>query len=68
VLFPLGDWQFWAVTASAAGAVWVLLRPFLASGERAGGGPCSHCGVAAGAPCQGGGAPRERLVTLGKGR
>jgi hypothetical protein len=65
--FPLGDWQFWAVTASAAGAVWMLVRPFL--GPRAGeaADSCQRCGVAAsGAACRGGGG--ERLVVLGKKR
>jgi hypothetical protein len=57
--FPFGDWQFWAVTASAAGAMWMLVRPFL--GARAGDlvDPCSRCTVAAaaaaGAACRGGG-------------
>jgi hypothetical protein len=64
--FPFGDWQFWAVTASAAGAVWMLVRPFL--GPRAGeaADACQRCGVAAaGAACRGGGGG-ERLVVLGK--
>lgn len=41
--FPLGDWQFWAVTASAAGAAWMLVRPFLADRERPGGEACADC-------------------------
>lgn len=64
--FPLGDWQFWAVTASAAGAVWMLVRPFL--GARAGDAedPCRRCTVAAaGAACRDGGG-RSRLVVLGE--
>jgi hypothetical protein len=62
--FPLGDWQFWAVTASAAGAVWMLVRPFLGGGIGDATDPCQRCGVAAaGAACRGGG---ERLVVLGK--
>lgn len=60
--FPFADWQFWAVTASAAGAVWMLVRPFL--GGKAGGpaDPCAGCPAAAAGPaCRGGG---ERLVAL----
>lgn len=65
--FPLGDWQFWTVTAAAAGSVWLLVKPFLPRGEMKAGGSCSHCGVAAGSPCQRTPGP-ERLVTLGKDR
>ncbi|HEX2253721.1 MAG TPA: hypothetical protein VHQ65_10690 [Thermoanaerobaculia bacterium] len=77
--FPVGDWQFWVVTLSAVGSLWMLVRPFLAPrGKKgAGAGSCSQCGVAAGAPCQGtrGGAAgagghggREHLVVIGKHR
>jgi hypothetical protein len=49
--FPLADWQFWAVTAAAVGAVWLLVEPFVGGAGKKTGGPCSQCGVAAGAPC-----------------
>lgn len=26
---PLSDWQFWLVTALAAGALWILIRMFI---------------------------------------
>ena len=65
--FPLGDWQFWTVTAAAIGSVWMLVQPFLARDRKKSGGPCSHCGVGAGSPCQRSAGP-QRLVTLGKGR
>jgi hypothetical protein len=66
--FPIADWQFWTVTVGAAGAVWMLVRPFV--GRTGGGraaGSCSQCGAAAGAPCQGG-SRSDRLVSLGKAR
>lgn len=65
--FPLGDWQFWTVTVAAAGSLWLLVKPFLARDPEGGGGPCSHCGVSKGSPCQRSSGP-ERLVLLGKGR
>lgn len=64
--FPLGDWQFWTVTACAAGAVWMLIQPFLGRGE-APPGPCASCPKNAwveGDREQGGG--RGGLVTIGK--
>ena len=51
--FPVGDWQFWVVTVSALGSVWMLVRPFLGPRGKRAAGPCSQCGVAAGAACQG---------------
>ena len=67
--FPFGDWQFWTVTAAAAGAVWVLVRPFLARTPDAAPGPCGSCPSASGGGC-GTAAPerRERLVVLRGGR
>jgi hypothetical protein len=55
---PLLDWQFWAVTVAAVGAVWTLLRPFFGAGGAGGAGlrkagdPCSLCRAASGAPCR----------------
>ncbi len=43
--FPIGDWQFYVVTAVAVGGAWALLRPFLR--RRRAGAPCSGCGPAA---------------------
>jgi hypothetical protein len=65
--FPLADWQFWTVTVAAVGAVWLLVEPFVGGAGKKTGGPCSQCGVAAGAPC-GDDSPRDRLVVLGKPR
>jgi hypothetical protein len=61
--FPVGDWQFWAVTVSAAGSVWMLVRPFLPRGGRPAGNACASCSAAAGAPCRRG-AGRDGLVGL----
>lgn len=66
--FPVADWQFWAVTASMLGSVWMLVRPFV--GERkpkASRGGCADCARAAAPRCPtGNGGARERLVLLGK--
>lgn len=40
--FLLGDWQFWTVTACAAGAVWMLIKPFAGRGTTPAG-PCASC-------------------------
>ena len=66
--FPVGDWQFWTVTASAAGAVWLLVRPFLADRRKAPGGSCADCtagacGAARSRPLGGG---RSDLVDIGR--
>lgn len=37
---PIDDWQFWAVSVVALGAVWLLLRPILASKSSDG---CDTC-------------------------
>ena len=39
---PLGDWQFWLVTALAAGAVWIVVAPLLPR-RRGKPGPCPGC-------------------------
>jgi hypothetical protein len=44
--FPLADWQFWVVTASAAVALWSLVRPFLARAPRGACGSCNGCAKA----------------------
>lgn len=65
--FPLGDWQFWIVTAGAAVSVWAIVRPFLRRASPRDAAACAHCPhaatiIAAARPDGGG----ERLVTLGK--
>lgn len=66
--FPVADWQFWAVTASMLGSLWMLVRPFV--GERPakpGRGGCADCALGAAPRCPtGNGGGRERLVLLGK--
>ena len=42
MLFPVGDWQFWVVTACAAVAAWWLVRPFFGRGAPPSG-PCASC-------------------------
>lgn len=66
--FPLGDWQFWTVTAGAVAAVWAIVRPFVRRASPRDAAACAHCKHAATvAPerTEGGG---ERLVTIGKVR
>ncbi len=38
---PLGDWQFYIVTAAMLGAVWLIVRPLLP--RKGGSGGCPHC-------------------------
>ena len=66
--FPVGDWQFWAVTASMLGSVWMLVRPFVGERKpRAARGGCADCAAAAAPRCPSGTrAGSERLVLLGK--
>lgn len=40
--FPWHDWQFWAVTAAAAGGLWTLVRPLLPQRGKSEA-PCGHC-------------------------
>jgi len=64
--FPVSDWQFWVVTVAAMGSFWALVKPFLPGGKSETNSPCSHCGVAAGAPCgRANATPGAQLVTLG---
>ena len=67
--FPVGDWQFWCVTASAVGAVWLLVKPFLGRAPQAGGG-CAGCSVAGGRckPLRTAERDGDRLVVLRGGR
>ena len=62
--FPLGDWQFWTVTACAAGAVWMLIQPFLGRGE-APPGPCASCPKSARVEGGGQDGGRGGVVTIG---
>lgn len=65
--FPVADWQFWAVTASTLGSVWMLVRPFVGDrASKAGRGGCADCAGAAAPGCGTGEGGRERLVLLGK--
>lgn len=73
MIFPLADWQFWTVTVTTIGALWMLIRPLLGGLSRSGstnrgGGPCSRCGVPASAQCRGGSQTRHHLATLGSRR
>lgn len=67
--FPLGDWQFWTVTACALGAVWMLVKPFVGRNQ-APPEPCASCPKsvreAHGQAGESGG--RDELVTIGKAR
>jgi hypothetical protein len=69
---PLDDPQFWCVTAGAAGAVWMLVKPFLGRPAASTGGPCGGCSAAGGCRTHApDGAPDEageRLVVLRGGR
>lgn len=60
--FPITDWQFWTVTASAVWAVWVVVKPFLPGKREEGATACSHCAVGSGPKCQTAG---PELVSLG---
>ena len=68
--FPVADWQFWVVTATAVGALWALVRPFLGNdGESTAQAPCAKCGTSAsGASCGHSGSAEPKLVTLGGNR
>ncbi|MCC6907683.1 MAG: hypothetical protein IT430_07070 [Phycisphaerales bacterium] len=37
---PLGDWQFYVVTAAALGGIWLIVRPLLG---RPGNSGCPNC-------------------------
>lgn len=64
---PLGDWQFWTVTACALGALWLLIRPFVGR-SKAAPGACASCPksahVVSSHDSKSGG--RDKLVTIGK--
>ena len=62
--FPVADWQFWTVTITAVGSVWVLVRPFLRRDATPGPGACASCPKAPGGRCTTH-EDRERLVVLG---
>lgn len=64
--FPIDDWQFWSVTAATAGALWLLVKPFLGR-ESQPAGPCPSCPQSEGGRCASHEA-RERLVVLGGDR
>jgi len=38
---PLGDWQFYIVTAAMLGAMWLIVRPLLPRKDGSTG--CPHC-------------------------
>ena len=64
--FPLGDWQFWTVTAGAVAAAWMVVRPFIRRASPKDAAACAHCKHAttiAPERADGGG---ERLVPIGK--
>lgn len=64
---PLGDWQFWTVTAFTLGAVWLLVKPSVSRGETPSG-TCASCPKslhAASAP-KATSSGRDQLVTIGK--
>ncbi len=63
---PALDWQFWTVTAAAAVAVWMLVKPFVGSKKKNAASPCSLC-TAAGPPCRSGGG-RDRRATIDRAR
>ena len=44
---PLGDWQFWAVTAAALLGVWLISKRLVAPKSNHGGGACSNCALGA---------------------
>ena len=46
---PLGDWQFWVVTAIALAGVVLVVRPLLPS-SKSSPPPCTGCGGAGGGP------------------
>lgn len=64
--FPLGDWQFWTVTAGALAAAWVIVRPFLRRASPRDAAGCAHCKHAATIAPEPTEAAGERLVTIGK--
>ena len=57
---PLGDWQFWVVTALVVWAAWTVVRPFLPIGRRDEG--CPGCGP----PTRRRGAKGTRLTVEGE--
>jgi hypothetical protein len=64
--FPVGDPQFWCVSASAAAALWVAVRPFLGRPQPKGAGACATCSLAAGGRCAPPAGGRPGLVVLGR--
>ena len=40
---PTGDWQFWAATALAIGAMWLVLRPLLPTRSKKKNAACPGC-------------------------
>jgi hypothetical protein len=66
--FPLGDWQFWAVTAGAVAAASVIVRPFVRRASPKDAAACAHCKHAASIAPERADGGEERLVTIGKFR
>ena len=57
---PTGDWQFWAATALAIGAMWLVLRPLRPTRSKKKNAACPGCPTGAAAMK----APRPKHVDL----
>lgn len=64
---PLGDWQFWAVSAAALAGAWLALRPLVAAKRKPSGGACSNCALGA-RTVHSSKATNDSLVSLGRNR
>jgi len=60
---PLGDWQFWVVTAIALAGVVLVVRPLLPS-SKSSPPPCTGCGGAGGGSSSGSRRSRAAKATL----
>lgn len=58
---PLGDWQFYVVTAAMLGAIWLVMRPFLP--RHGGSAGCPNCADGASAKKR---PPKTELTIDGK--
>ena len=57
---PLDDWQFWVVTALAAGAIWLVVAPLLPKKRKSKGAACPGCPSGAATSAK----PRAKHVDL----